>query len=178
MARKRKPPAWLKECWEFHSDYVSELDVAVDWGSFDSEWQRCWSCGHDTNKLQRCHIIPKSLGGEDKPHNLVPLCSLCHDMAPDVNDKEEIFCWIKKQQNPASGLGLGRFWHTKDLVVENADLAPNFDFEVFSSCLEEFYANISSHYTQSNSGPKIKESTREWVLSKAFEEYRQIINHG
>ena len=42
-----------------------------------------------------CPIIPKALGGTDEPSNLVLLCSRCHLEAPEENDPEAMWKWIK-----------------------------------------------------------------------------------
>ena len=171
---KKKCPKWIKDCWNYHSGFVSEIDVAVDWGEMENEWQRCWCCGHETSRLQKCHIIPKSIGGGNSKCNIVPLCSLCHDEAPDVKDKKEMFNWIKSQQNPLSGLGLGRYWHLQELIINAIKTKDNFDLPLFNKCLEDAYGMTSYHYTQSNSGPKFKKSTREWAAKKALSIYDSI----
>ena len=110
-----KKTQWVKDCWDHHSQCISEIDVAVDWGDWETEQKRCWCCGHK-GKLQKCHIVPKSLGGSLDPENIIPLCAQCHDKAPDVVDKNEMFRWVGDQQNPVSGLGLGRYWHLSSIV--------------------------------------------------------------
>jgi hypothetical protein len=140
----------------------------VDWNELDTEWNRCWCCGHETSRLQKCHIVPSSLGGSDSASNFVPLCSLCHDESPDVNDPLEMLQWMKQQQNPLSGLGLGRYWHLNDLLLELFnDVAKKFDQELFQECLEKAYSQASFHCSQSGAGIKMKKTTREWVLRNA-----------
>jgi hypothetical protein len=171
-----KKHQWVKDCWDYHSQHISELDVAVDWGNWDSEYSRCWCCGH-TGKLQKCHIIPKSLGGDDIASNFVPLCSQCHDEAPDVMDKVEMFRWIKDQQNPLCGLGLGRYWHVKDILLNKlGHYSKEFNPELFNQCLNNAYDKSSFHCSQSNAGIKFKKSTREWTLNKAFDLYEKESN--
>ena len=68
-----------------------------DLGKISSFWNRsteCWKCGVHSN-LEAAHIIPKRLGGSNKPENLVILCTRCHEYAPDVLDKEYMWEWIK-----------------------------------------------------------------------------------
>ena len=164
---------WIRDCWDYHSQRVSELDVAVDWGDWETEHARCWCCGH-TAKLQKCHIIPRSLGGIDEPSNLVPLCAPCHDESPDVADKNEMFKWISSQQNPLSGLGLGRYWHLSSIIEKRAkqlNSVPALDD--FKKYLEEAMESTSFHFSQSNTGIKMKESTREWMVNKAFDLYQE-----
>lgn len=75
--------------WEIRQD---ECGLAVDWSEAH---ERCWRCGHQT-KLERCHIIPRSLGGPDHPSNIVLLCSHCHREAPNVADPEFMWFWIRR----------------------------------------------------------------------------------
>ncbi|WP_182037412.1 HNH endonuclease [Vibrio diabolicus] len=74
----------------------------------------CWSCGqpwegrHDVLRgsylrgwrkapLQICHVIPKSLGGDEHPSNLVLMCKECHDLAPNTSFPEIMYKWMAKQ---------------------------------------------------------------------------------
>ena len=50
--------------------------------------------------LQKCHIIPDSLGGKDEPSNIVLLCSRCHIDAPNVESKTFMWDWIRANGTP------------------------------------------------------------------------------
>jgi hypothetical protein len=168
---KDKSDQWIKECWDHYSGIVSELDVAVDWGDWNTERNKCWCCGHES-RLQRCHVVPKSLGGSDAAANIVPLCAQCHDKAPDVIDPSEMFRWIAKQQNPVSGLGLGRYWHLYDVIADFAQqLSRPVDWPLLHKCIAKTYEQASYHCSQFNAGPKFKKSTREWIMQAAFDLY-------
>jgi hypothetical protein len=87
----------------------------IDWGE-----PCCWACGefwwgrYDPNPrsrpddlgkiweaakpLERCHIIPRSLGGSDDPENLFLLCIDCHDRAPNTTSREAFLQWAKSQR--------------------------------------------------------------------------------
>ena len=72
--------------------------------------ERCWRCGYK-HRLERCHIIPHSLGGRDEPANLVLLCKRCHAEGPNVADPEIMWDWIK-----ASGTQLyDTFWNIEGM---------------------------------------------------------------
>ena len=45
-----------------------------------------WSSKGVTSVLQRCHIVPRSLGGSDEPDNLFLLCKRCHLLTPDYTN--------------------------------------------------------------------------------------------
>ena len=172
-SNKTKP--WIKKSWDYHSQYISELDVAPDWGDWEADWNMCWCCGH-RGTLQQCHIIPKSLGGTLDPSNIIPLCGVCHDKAPDVSDKNEMFAWVKENLNCLSGLGLGRFNHLIDILPslikniqnEYGDIKENELYDL----IRENYQKTSPHAGQHKQGIFWKESTREWIIKKSFKDYK------
>ncbi len=49
----------------------------------------------EKRNLERCHIIPRSLNGEDVPSNFVLLCSRCHLDNPNVADPEVMWDWLR-----------------------------------------------------------------------------------
>lgn len=68
--------------------------LSVDWAEAH---ERCWRCARKT-RLERCHIIPHSRGGEDTPSNLVLLCKKCHLENPNITDTEIMWDWLKAYQ--------------------------------------------------------------------------------
>ena len=81
----------IKDIVDYWAARVDESGLSVDWTEAASH---CWRCGCEKN-LERCHIIPASLGGEDCPGNLVLLCKRCHAENPNVMDKEIMWDWIR-----------------------------------------------------------------------------------
>lgn len=101
----------------YGGQYVKEaIEVIVDWGE-----PQCWCCGkiipaednpkyeemlnngeiediwelkEVKSRLQRCHIIPNMLGGEDKPENLFLMCPQCHSETPDTKYPNLFFKYI------------------------------------------------------------------------------------
>jgi hypothetical protein len=102
------------EIVDYWKDKIFKLGLFVDWGE-----PSCWVCGfHYGNKydikrtnagweevlrcwnaipLQRCHIVPRSLGGSNIPDNLFLMCKECHDLAPNTNIPEIFFQWANTQ---------------------------------------------------------------------------------
>ena len=148
-SKTSKSKKWIKECWDHHSQHIDDHGLSISWDEWDECKTMCWCCGQRTNHLQRCHIVPKSLGGTFEPHNIVPLCGACHDEAPDVIDKNIIFEWIKEQQNPVSGIGLGRYWHLYDTLLEGAtrlhDKYGKIDEEELKNLIKANYEKTSVH---------------------------------
>lgn len=95
------------------------IDVVTDWGE-----PCCWGCGKPIigsyeeslsstenidfsklwndkkvkSKLNRCHIVPGALGGEDAPHNLFLLCGGCHITSPDTKNARSFYRWVFSQR--------------------------------------------------------------------------------
>lgn len=97
----------IKDIVEYWDGKIDECDLNVDWSEAN---ERCWRFGYK-RKLQRCHIIPDSLGGEDAPYNLVLLCDQCHKEAPNVQDSKFMWDWIKSYHAPF----YDTFWNNRTL---------------------------------------------------------------
>lgn len=80
-----------EEIYEYWFSRIDESDLSVD---ASEALERCWRCG-SKRSLERCHIIPRSLGGEDIPSNYVLLCKRCHLENPNVYDSESMWDWLR-----------------------------------------------------------------------------------
>jgi len=129
-------------------------------------FHHCWNCGEDKRsnskknkvRLERCHIIAKSLGGGFEPSNFFLLCSLCHREAPNTSDKNDIWHWLESNRNRYSFYGtynLGKaldlyekqegesfFEHAKS--IENLSLAFELEFQKITTHL--YFFNVSTNY--------------------------------
>lgn len=81
----------IEDIVDYWARRQDESGLSVDWAEAD---HRCWRCGCKKH-LQRCHIIPDSLGGKDEASNLVLLCKRCHADGPNVDDPEIMWDWIR-----------------------------------------------------------------------------------
>jgi hypothetical protein len=95
----------IDEVVDYWARHRSESGMSVDWAEAHF---LCWRCAHK-RQLQRCHIVPKSLGGPDAPENLVLLCRQCHAEAPNVADSEFMWTWLKAHAVPF----YGTYWHVR-----------------------------------------------------------------
>lgn len=91
MASRKPIKTTKQQIVEYWAKNVDESELSID---FSDAAERCWRCGCKSN-LERCHIIPDSLGGVDSPDNLVLLCGKCHIEAPNFTDKEFFWEWLK-----------------------------------------------------------------------------------
>lgn len=85
-----------QEIVDYWFSNIDELGLSVDAAE---ALERCWRCGSKVT-LERCHIVPDSLGGEDTPSNLVLLCRRCHLENPNVTDPEIMWDWIRAYATP------------------------------------------------------------------------------
>lgn len=110
MRRTRTAKAKIAEYWasaEGHAR-LPENAAAIDWGE-----PMCFACGRcatapdeppelwqvwNRAMLERCHLVPASLGGADETANLVLLCASCHHDAPDVADSGYMLRWIARRE--------------------------------------------------------------------------------
>ncbi|WP_141506270.1 HNH endonuclease [Paenibacillus luteus] len=75
---------------------VDECGLSVD---ASEAHERCWRCGYKQS-LERCHIIPNCLGGEDKASNLVLLCHRCHLENPNIANMDIMWDWLRAYGTP------------------------------------------------------------------------------
>jgi hypothetical protein len=110
-ARGRKSPADKESIlrhWYCSPEFCIDLGEPLCWACRDTfrgrhfvvaanpTWQhyvRAWTRA----PLQRCHIIPRSMGGSNDASNLVLMCATCHDFAPDTTDPAYFFDWMRAQ---------------------------------------------------------------------------------
>jgi ribosomal protein L37E len=83
--------AKIPEIVSYWIDKKDDSSLGMDW---TDAHERCWRCGY-SSRLERCHIVPKSLGGSDDPSNLILMCKRCHKEAPNVKDKNFMWTWIE-----------------------------------------------------------------------------------
>lgn len=84
--------AKIPEIISYWSNKKDDSFLGVEW---EDAAERCWRCAYKA-RLDRCHIIPKSMGGKDDPSNLVLLCKKCHKEAPNVKDENFMWQWIER----------------------------------------------------------------------------------
>lgn len=91
MSKRPNIKTTIEEAVDYWSSREDECGLSIDWAEAK---ERCWRCGCKRN-LQRCHIIPDSLGGKDEPSNIVLLCKRCHAEGPNVTSPEIMWDWIR-----------------------------------------------------------------------------------
>lgn len=90
MSKREPIKTTIKEIVDYWAIQIEECELSVDWADAH---ERCWRCGCKAG-LERCHIVPDSLGGKDEPANFVLLCKRCHADGPNVEDPEIMWDWL------------------------------------------------------------------------------------
>ena len=91
MSKRKAIKTKIEEIVDYWAEHEDECGLSVDW---EEAAERYWRCGCEKN-LERCHIVPDSIGGKDEPSNLVLLCKRCHADGPNVDDPEIMWDWIR-----------------------------------------------------------------------------------
>ena len=134
-------------CWACGFHYGAKYDIK----RADADWTEIFQCW-DRIPLQRCHIIPRSLGGTNDVANCFLMCRECHDQAPNTIVPEIFFEWARAQS-----------WDARESAKIRAafdafgvDLAAQQDFDELIVS-KEFGSWISAkfglHRPQSNYAP-------------------------
>lgn len=171
----------------------------IDWlieNGFDLGEPSCWACGwwwgtkydnknpdaplteikkiwNEVKPLQRCHIIPKSLGGNDETSNLFLMCRECHDRAPNTISRETFIRWAKAQ-NWAKRRAIEIKEELKAFDINEENEVEDFTDILRSPEFKKWSKNkMGIHMSQAGYGPKLTIST----LIAAVIEYKNNSNN-
>lgn len=126
------------------SKYKSYNDVLIDSPT------KLWNLNEVKSKLYKCHIIPDSLGGKDKPENLFLMCDECHRLSPDTDNPKNFLRWIYRRREESG-------YFVKDIDI-NA-----FFQEFLEECLRQhkdpYTVNTDIKNRVSNHGGSIAQSS-------------------
>jgi 5-methylcytosine-specific restriction endonuclease McrA len=179
MASRRRietRKATIAEYWLGSSeglDRLRENAALIDLGE-----PHCFACGFDATEpeeppeiwsvwdkaaLDRCHLVPRSLGGDDLPSNLVLLCRSCHRDAPNVGDPTYMLRWITGRES--YGARIARLANGALGVDELKGLADSFDSERVLEAVGVVGALLRA-WTGTHGG-YMNDSTLEAVIAEA-----------
>lgn len=161
-----------KEIVDYWFKIVDESGLSVDASEAN---ERCWRCGYKT-PLERCHIIPSSLGGPDTADNLVLLCRRCHIENPNVNDPKIMWDWIRAYGTPF----YDTFWTLESYKEYEFIYGKSFEEELKERTIEDI-AKFKEIYVQKQKGvsyhyghPHLNKATLAGVLRMTLEEYDRL----
>ncbi len=79
-------------CWACGEHWNGKYDISGEYNKKDiyKAWQ--------SSPLERCHIIPDSLGGLNVPSNIFLMCKDCHVESPDTIYSGIFFSWLDNKK--------------------------------------------------------------------------------
>jgi hypothetical protein len=148
---------WIKTAVEYWFARLDESDLGVDAAEAH---ELCWRCGCK-RKLQKCHIVARQFGGNDDASNILPLCSMCHDEAPDVPDPQAMWDWIKRTRYAS----YETFWAQRavSLAAQNGVDLLSVDLAALSHNLQK----CGRHFMQNRTGCRVKAETLAWAINQS-----------
>ncbi|MBP2025082.1 HNH endonuclease [Peptoniphilus stercorisuis] len=162
-----------KEIVNYWFNKIDESNLSVD---FTEAHERCWRCGYKV-PLERCHIIPDSLGGEDSPENLVLLCKRCHIENPNGFDKDIMWDWIFAYKTSL----YDTFWIDRGIeeynriysvsIEEEIKQRKIYDEQKFKNLIEEEIKKTTYHFGH----PYLNAATIAGVLRISINKYNKDI---
>lgn len=161
----------IAEYWMKHNN-ICETELNFDWSEAETH---CWNCGDNkyrssTKKtsLERCHIIPSALNGEDTPSNYVLLCDTCHSEAPNTSNPNDMWNWIKS--NHIGFAFYGTYTIRKALVLFKQKHGYSFIQKVIG--IENFQEILTKELLKTNThGHRMNVSTYYYMFKTIVENY-------
>ena len=90
------------ECWCCRKPINSIFGMKTYEDTLAQNPLKIWNSQCVRKELQRCHIIPHSLGGSDTdPGNYFLLCESCHKDSPDTANPKNFLRWFYKNRKRA-----------------------------------------------------------------------------
>lgn len=173
MAKRENIKTKINEIVSYWETKVYEGDLSID---FSEAHERCWRCGYE-KKLERCHIVPHSLGGKDTPSNFVLLCKRCHIDNPNVSDPEIMWDWLKAYKC----VFYDTFWVLQGMIeyqkiygitFEEELVNRNIDEKTSITILKKQFKKASIHF----GNPEFNVATIAGMLKMFLKEYDNEID--
>lgn len=173
MSNRKPIKTTIKETVEYWSKIIDESELSIDFSEAD---ERCWRCAYKSN-LHRCHIIPDSLGGVDAPYNLVLLCNRCHIEAPNINDKDFFWEWLRAQKVSFYDTywtirGMKEYAEIYKEKIEDSMMKLNAKPEEFKQFLESQSNFVTIHFGEGRLNP----STLAGIMRNFIKHKEQQLN--
>ena len=86
-------------CWGCNKEVITDYEKTCGAKAYEeADIEKIWSDKKTLSKLNRCHIVPAALGGDDIPENLFLMCPSCHCLSPDTKNVDAFFRWVYRQR--------------------------------------------------------------------------------
>lgn len=145
-------------CWGCGLPIITELEANQTEPLRPDDLPKIWGDKKVSGTLNRCHIRPRSLGGEDIPSNLFLMCETCHEESPDTTNARTFFRWVyqRRKSHSMGSLSIRSVYDLLDKEIKDRGLNsspvdilklilekdPNFDWESFKGYLDK---NVGQH---------------------------------
>lgn len=161
-----------KEIVDYWFSIVDECGLSVD---ASEAHERCWRCGYKRS-LERCHIIPNSLGGEDTASNLILLCHRCHLENPNIANKEIMWDWLRAYSTTLydtfwvkQGMKEYEFIYGKSIEEEFVERSIT-DASKFNEIFREQMKKTTFHFGH----PYLNSATMAGVFRVSLKKYNEV----
>ena len=166
----------LVDCPEYCSNILSEPDCPICFACgkilYPNDYldthtlKQIWNNSHTKHQLQKCHIYPKALGGENVESNLFLMCSDCHRDSPDTIYRDMFFKWVRQRQKDGPTIVRAYRKALEICAEKNWNLAKIIDAYDMSTLLNEIYDELNTH------GFNYSETSYiAWFIKRAEKEY-------
>lgn len=87
------------ECWGCRKQILKVHDLKTYEQTILKDACKIWDAAIVRESLQRCHIVPHALNGDDKdPSNYFLLCESCHKESPDTANPKNFLRWFYRKR--------------------------------------------------------------------------------
>lgn len=86
-------------CWACDKPIMSTYEKN---GVSAGDLSKIWNDSNVKKHLNRCHITPRTKGGDDSPSNMFLMCPSCHAKSPDTANPYNFFRWVYDQRKTHS----------------------------------------------------------------------------
>lgn len=158
-------------CWACDKPILTTYEEN---GNSAGDLSKIWNDTKVKKHLNRCHIIPRTKGGDDIPSNMFLMCSTCHAKSPDTTNPSTFFRWVYDRRQTHS-FGCLRLDILRDRVQERLsrrglDISPeelakvigeeNLGYDKMAEYLSSHIETHEFHYAESS----LLEGFVDWLL--------------
>lgn len=155
-----EPSCWACGNW-IHNEYEGER---IRKGDSKSLWN------DSIYELERCHIIPRALGGSDTADNLFLMCPHCHKASPDTTDVDYFFDWVMKR-TWSDTVDESPIWKARQMIIDYG-----YDSSEFIDFMRKVYAyeiELDLDFEINTHGFEFSDSTIIYTYANSFMKYKR-----
>ena len=140
----------LQDCRELPNCFACGYEFRIKTNYVNSSCENKWNNAYG---IERAHITPYSLGGENIPLNYLILCPKCHMEAPDIKDRRIVLNWCNSH----------KFW-LNDIVTDVTNITKQSIYTPKTEDEIEWVNNILEGYMK---GTLLGNELQKWFKDNA-----------